>query len=456
MRPDRPRQGPGRLETALLFLALASQISLAGEVLALLGWDLAADAGPAFARFHPGTYLLLMAVGLAALRHGNPFYLLDVLAREPRAAACLILALFVVFWDVRSGFPFTAPIEAFLIPAMFCLMLSEQDGQVGRRLALWMHALMALNAILALGQFASVVPRIADYDNGRSSGLLGHPLTNGAISALYTVGLAAGGGRDLPRGAAIFALALQLVALPTFGARTATVVAVAGLVFLLALSLARTLIVPPSRRAVLLALTLAPLSLLVGYVFYELGTFAPLIVRVLDDSGSTNARLVLPTLVHNLTTEQFWFGVPSADIGAIIMREGVEYGIESFWIGTIVLHGVLAASMLWLAYFSFSLHTIFKARTAPAILLFLCHTVIVSGANSIAVKSNQLDFVAVIALCMLRRPESEPRSALLPEALTQSRILPRPVQKRERRPSGAVGRLAMARPIRRRRLPPAS
>lgn len=440
----------------MLLLAIVLQIGVAGELLTLFGWDLSGDGGPVYTRLHPGTYLLFMAIGLAVLRYGNPLFFLDVLAREPRAAACLILATFVVGWDVRSGIPFTGPIEAFIVPALFCLMLSEHEGRVERRLALVMHALMALNAVLALGQYASLIPRIMEYDNGRSSGLLGHPLTNGAISALYILGLSGGGGRDLPRGAVPFALALQLAALPTFGARTATVVAVAGLAVVMIVLLVRTLIVPPSRRSVLLALTLGPLALLGGAVLYELGAFTPLIARFLDDSGSTNARLVLPTLVHNLTSEQFWFGVPTAEMSAIAMREGVEYGIESFWIGTIVLHGVMAASMLWLAYFLFSVNTIFKARALPATLLFLGHTVIVSGANSIATKSNQLDFVVVIALCMLRRAAPAQRPRPHPERQPEARDVPRPALKHERRPVGAVGHLAMARPIRPSRLPPAS
>ena len=444
MRPEFAYRAPGGLETGLLFLAFALQLGVAGELLVLLGWDIGGDSGAAYTRFHPGTYLLFMALGLAALRYGNPLLYLDALAREPRAAACLILSLFVVGWDIRSGFSFTGPIEAFVVPAIFCLLLSEQDDRFERRLALFMHAMMALNALLAIAQYGSLVPRLGEYDNARSSGLLGHPLTNGCISALYILSLGLGGGRDLPRGMGLMAIALQLAALPTFGARTSTVIAVVGLVLIMIAGLGRSIFVPPSRRAVLAALTLGPLALLVGDILYEVGFFTPLIARFMDDSGSTNARLVLPTLIHNLTPEQFWFGVPSADIGAILMREGIEYGIESFWFGTIVLHGALAAAMLWAAYGAFSLHTIYKARPMPALFVALAHTIIISSANSISTKSNQLDFVIVIVVCMLRRERPVASPAV------------RPVQKRERRPVGAVGQVVMARPLRPSRLPPAS
>ena len=290
----------GPLPSFLFVLAIASFYTVSGGMLWLLGYNYDGLTGSPLTKIHPGTYLTLIVLCMAAVEQGNPIaFAVESARRQPASLFLLFAALVRLRANRIAGGPGLAgTIDAFMLPPLAIILYAKSGETTRRRIEIVIHVAMVLNASLALVEFATkhlYFPfRLDGVDyvtDTRSSALQGHPLGNATITCVYILALISGGGR-MPVLVRTGVVVLQLMAMVAFGGRSAlvTTIAFAGLQGCLAAHrILRSGTVPLlGMAAAVLVATITPLVLL-GLVAG--GFFDALLVRFSNDGGSANARV---------------------------------------------------------------------------------------------------------------------------------------------------------------------
>ncbi len=221
-------------------------VGVSGGLLWALGLNYDGISGSAPSKIHPATYMAVALVGWTMLRAGNP--VIPVAQALNRRPACVLLAtcgvLLLVLIAARGGTGLAGSIDTFVLAGLIPILLMDRDTATLRRIETIFHLMMLANALLGLFEFASGqrffpfrFDGMAFETDTRSAALQGHPLVNATLTACYILALANGGGRLSPALRAGM-IAVQLVALVTFGGRSATVttLALGGMVGLFALN----------------------------------------------------------------------------------------------------------------------------------------------------------------------------------------------------------------------------
>src|SRR5437879_4746569 len=225
-----------RVIAALCFIIVALLFAVSSGLLWNLGVNYNGIEGAAASKIHPATYLAFFTVGLLIIGRRNPAsFFVGFVTRHPGALAFLFATLMLAAYIVLDGRTGIATIfDTYLLAVMVVLILAElNDREIGRVEKL-LHALLALNATIALVEY------LIDYRffpfrfdgaafewDKRSTALLGHPLENAQVTGLYILALLGGGGRRMPKALLPWAVLLQLAALVSFGGRTALLLTIA-------------------------------------------------------------------------------------------------------------------------------------------------------------------------------------------------------------------------------------
>lgn len=406
-------QGLLRLAQIFLVLAIAALFLLSNLMLATLGLNYEGAGGAAWQKIHPASYLAILGLAIMVLRSGNPLRFVDeLIARQPGVLILTVgVGALLVFISLFIKGPVTQLIDTFVLPICLFVMLTRQSEPWLQRAALFVHAFMACNALLGLAEFLvgfRITPIIAEgielTGDWRSSALLGHPLSNAALTALYAFMLVAGGGRDLPRPVVWGALLLQVLAMAAFGGRTAT-----GLFFLFAVPALCLAVwrfrgrfeVSPGSAAGLVALALV--ALMAGVALVEAGFFDRFLMRFLEDQGSAAARQSMFYLLDRLPPENFLFGSDPELIATLQRLEGIPFGIESFWIAFVANYGLVMSALFFLTLFAFlrELNRVSAPASLYAIVMFI---LICSTSTSLASKTASLAVFVTLTAILLRKP----------------------------------------------------
>ena len=224
-----------------LALIIVSLLTISGLALTELGWNYGEAGGSALEKMHPGTLLAVATLLMAAAARGNPLTaFLAAFEGQPGIivyfAGILVLMAHAAF---VAGLPFTVFIDTFVLPAIIFLLFQDMPEERRRRLALLVHALFAINAMLGLAEFLLVFRMTPLYVEGevleaewRSSAMLGHPLANAILTGCYMLMLIKGGARDLPAVLRPVAFVLAATGMVVFGGRAATAFVIVATVFL--------------------------------------------------------------------------------------------------------------------------------------------------------------------------------------------------------------------------------
>lgn len=351
---------------ALAFAIVTLLLMLSPMALGALGWNYDGPGGSGPTRFHPATYLALPTVLLLALRAGNPLAGLATLFLGDAR-----IALFLVAWSIilyhgvaRQGLPAAAPIDTFLLPLLAFLIVTRLAPRHLAGIAVLIHAVFALNALVGLGEFATGL-RLTPYVAGgnvitgdwRSTALLGHPLGNALLTGCYTAILLIGGGLGLRGWRRPAMITLQFAGMIAFGGRASLVLLVLILAGRLALGLfAIATGARASLRAVTVAALIVPLGLLALGVAVEGGFFDKFLLRFTEDKGSAEARIVMFELFRGFTWPELLLGPSQEQLGYLTQIYRLEYGIESLWVAFSLYYGILPAIVFFagLAFFLFA------------------------------------------------------------------------------------------------------
>lgn len=347
-----------RAESRALALLALLMMGVSGGLLWVLGLNYDGITGSAASKIHPATYLAVALFGWTLLRAGNPVIpAAQALNRRPAAvlmAACGVLLLVVI--AARGGTGLAGSIDTYVLAGLLPILLADRDAGTMARLETVFHAAMLANAVLGLAEFATGqryfpfrFDGLAFETDTRSAALQGHPLGNATMTACYILALTAGGGRFSPPFRAAM-IGLQLVALVTFGGRSATVttLALGGIYGLYALNrLMRGGRIPLAGAAcACFALTLLPALVA---VLSGIGFFDTLLGRFVSDGGSANARIEMIAIFDAIPFRDLLFGPDLSLLTSLRRINGLEWGIENSIVANLLYNGILLTGLLIVA-----------------------------------------------------------------------------------------------------------
>jgi hypothetical protein len=268
---------------------------------------------------------------------------------------------------------------------------------------------MTANALIAIFEFstgARLTPLVAEgvtlVADWRSSALLGHPLLNALVTAAYTLIVIQGGGRDLRPVLRIGIVGLQLIALVAFGGRAATLMLIvfgggAALVHLWqAIRLRRLDAATVAFFAAIATTVTVGLILLFMDGFFDL--FA---ARFAQDQGSADARVAMFGLLEQLPFSAFLFGSDPERVATLQRLDGIEFGIESFWVAFVAFYGIVIAIPFFAALAAFFLD-LKRATRSPSGWTILFFVGVCSTSLSLAGKTMSFAMFVAMLLLLLR------------------------------------------------------
>lgn len=353
-----PRSLVARAEALVFVVWTALLVGVSGGLLWVVGLNYDGLTGSAAAKIHPATYLAVALFGWMLLRAGNPVVpVAQALDRRPASvllAFCGVLLLALI--AVRGGNGLAGSIDTFVLAGLLPILLMDRASATLARLETVFHLVMLANALLGLYELASgqrffpfrLDGSAFEWDT-RSAALQGHPLSNATVTACYILALAAGGGRIGPT-LRLGMIALQLVALVTFGGRSATVITLilGGAVGLVAFGrVLRSGRIPLIGAAcACFALTLVPIA--VG-VLTALGFFDILLNRFSSDGGSAQARVDMLSVFEAIPFRDLLLGPDLIHVTSLRRIYGLEWGIENSILSSLLYNGAVMTTLLVVA-----------------------------------------------------------------------------------------------------------
>jgi hypothetical protein len=355
---SRPGAGLARAESLAFVLLTVVLVGVSGGLLWALGLNYDGISGSAPSKIHPATYMAVALVGWTMLRAGNP--VIPVAQALNHRPACVLLAtcgvLLLVLIAARGGTGLAGSIDTFVLAGLIPILLMDRDAATLRRIETVFHLMMLANAMLGLFEFASGqrffpfrFDGMAFETDTRSAALQGHPLVNATLTACYILALAKGGGRLSPALRAGM-IAVQLVALVTFGGRSATVttLALGGLVGLFALNRTLRSNRIPLIGAACACFVLTALPVMVA-VLAAVGFFDTLLSRFVSDGGSAQARVDMLAIFDAIPFRQLLLAPDLLQVSTLRRIYGLEWGIENSIVSDVLYHGILVTTLLVVA-----------------------------------------------------------------------------------------------------------
>lgn len=412
--------GAGAVVAAATCLAVALLMLVSSMMLARLGIDYEVSGGSPLSKIHPATYATVFAFVLFLVARLDLFALLDDLIR--RHWGTLVFAVTVMILLVQATLVLRVPaagiIDTFILPILIFILLTRLTPGTLGRLGLMIHAVMAANAALALIELgtglrltplvAAGVPLDGDW---RSSALLGHPLANAIVTGAYLLILLSVGWRDLPRGLTALMVLLQVGAMVAFSGRAATVLLI---LFAIPAAFGAGMAGRGPRRIGMveaaIALVVLGVAVVAALILATTGFFDRFLERFVDDQGSAETRLAMFSLLARIPLHELFFG-PSPELVSTLQRlEGVEFGIESFWVAMFAYYGILASLPLFLGLLLFLLRDVRRAALPASIWTILYVIAVASTSASFSGKTTSLALLVAMVLVLARRPPN-PRRA---------------------------------------------
>ncbi len=415
---------PGAALKAATLVAALVLMCVSGGMLWLVGYNYDGLTGSPVTKLHPFTYFIFIALVWRAAESGAPLVWLEAkLTQRPAAWGLLTLSAFMVVTTVlRAGPGMAGFIDTLAAPAAFALLLDDfasndfasndfaSEGFASNDLApltLALHASMAANALLGLFEFATStlyfpyrLDGVAHLEDTRSTSLQGHPLMNAALTGIYVVSLMAGA-RTLPGVVRWSLLGLQFTALMVFGGRTAIVVCLgAAPLFAIHAAFATLRRGRLSLLGAAAAAAAIPLVVVAVVGLLASGLADRLLMRFADDSGSAATRVIMFEMLRPFSWGELAIGPDIEYVETLRRHFGLEQGVENPFVRMILYQGgiAMAAVFLGLAWF---FRELLRGRGLRVIGPVVAMAVLLNASESVAVKTNFLDKLVLIFVCLL-------------------------------------------------------
>ena len=412
-----------RLAAGLMLLAIIATFTISSAVLTNWKIHYLTSGGNFYEKLHPATYFTVLAFSLLVMRSRGP---VDEINRVFTEAKLLLVYLFCWLLLLTQMFvldrPFTVIIDTFLLPVLIALVMWKLSPARRRPLTWAIHITILLNVVLGYYEYFSghrLIPLtlgdVAVMGEWRSAALLGHPLTASGIVGAYILALVLRPAICPPLLVRLPLIAFCLGSLMAFGGRTSlvTVLTVIGLVGgFQALRLIR------GKRTQLSAAIVAILVLFAAgalvFAALSLGIFDKMLLRFSSDKGSTLARYATFSLLSHFDWNELILGPNPVRVNALQAQLGLNYGIENFWISSIVQFGIIHTALLTIGLICFFIELLRRSsRTVWAIVLLI----IVIAASSVSFSSKNIQLAQFVILISALLPREQRRVAAAPSQL---------------------------------------
>ena len=337
--PLPPRQP---LVERLTFLAVLVTMCVSAPLLSLLSIPYDAPTGSFLLKLHPGTWITLLALGLSLAGQGNPLRELGrSLAGQPAVAIYLAtVAAMLIHSALRYG-PSGAAffIDTLLLPGLLVLLLGRLSPAGLRWLPPLVMTILLANELVGIAEQLlehRLIPntvlggKLLHEDVFRATALMGHPLTNAAITG-FGLFLFYRLSKLWMRIATCW---LGCIALLSFGGRTALGVNVALLALIATVDGLRAL---RARRLSYRGLTgggalliLLPAAVAAAIM---LGGVGERIIAKLGWDESAEVRATSLTIYQHMSLDQILFGMSPAEVATAMQEIGLhlpDEAIENF------------------------------------------------------------------------------------------------------------------------------
>jgi hypothetical protein len=402
------------IAVSLVGLALILLGTVPSTLLTHLKIHYVTTGGAFYEKFHPSTWVFILAFGATLLRDGTPVRELDrMIARAPLVLLYAFAIFVVLVQSIVLHRPVTSAVDTFVVPLLaFCILRGLSAEQ--RAPLVWcIHLLILLNVLLGYFEYFSghrliplpVGPAGAENPallaEWRSTALLGHPLSASALVGAYTLALVF---RPSLVPAAALRIPLTLLCLGSlfcFGGRTALVMVLLGIGTLAAVEGVRVLRGMRVSLGWVIVATCGTFLLVAGvFALFEVGFLDRMLLRFSSDNGSALARLTSLQLLGSLDWNEVLLGAEPARIDSLQLLLGIRVGIEDFWIACIAQYGLICTALLTIGLGCFLAEVLRRCHPAArAHVLFL--VVIAAASVSFSVKNVTLTQHVCMMLLLL-------------------------------------------------------
>jgi hypothetical protein len=414
---------------ALTGAALIMLCAISPLLLAVHGINYDSAGGNILEKIHPGTFVAVLALVARLCAAPHPWRTLQrLLLAGPGLllylAALVLLAVYIVA-VARS--PVSPLVDTFLLALVFVLLLQGLDERIARALALIVVGFLAANAVIGLIEFSTgwrliplSVPDGVTSDptrtdlvfdwradlatDWRATALFGHPLENAMLIGAFLVCLAARGSAWIGTGLRLGLGILAFLAMFAFGGRAALIFSVIFIAAMALAGLARRLVSgrPFDLRAIGALLLAVPLVAIAVTMLGEAGLFERMAQRFSVDEGSATARLTMWSLFDPLPWRDLILAPDQAVVKTGQLLQGLEFGIESFWVGFALNYGLIMTAILIVGLAAFVISVV-RVSGGGATAVFLFFFAVASTSTSLSSKTTGFAVLTAMVLLILRR-----------------------------------------------------
>jgi hypothetical protein len=433
--PATARSSPRRLSADLAIVATAATVlgmfAISPLLLEHFRISYITSGGGAASKFHPASFCAVAAFAFRCLATRNPLRTgLRLITNDSGVVLLLAAAgMAAVYAILIAKTPVTPLFDTFILPVLCFLLLRDLDVVFVRWLALAIAAILCVNAVMAIIEFtggwhfvtlpvsldATSDPRRGDavFDwradislDWRAVALLGHPLVNGLIVGFFIICLAAYGSDWLPAWIKLPLLLLEGASMFAFGARASLVMT---MLIVSAFTLQRTgaALAAGARltpRAIAITILLVGVVLIAVGLLDATGFFDRTLQRFSNDYGSAGTRRTMFEMFTPIPWSDLFLGPDQKVVATWQRLLGLEFGIESSWVGLALSYGVLMTAILMIGLLAFarSLARACGRGTIAALGFFFLS---VSATASLSGKTTSFAMAAILALLFLRKDE---------------------------------------------------
>ncbi len=393
----------------LACLALVLMNAIPTTLLTLLKIHYVSTGGAVYEKFHPATYVFVLAFCVLLLRDRGPVAELDrMISQAPLMLPYAFSIMLVLIQSIVLGRPVTSAIDTFVLPILACLVVWSLSVSQRRPLVWALHILMIVNIVLGYFEYLSghrIVPlAVGDQiltDEWRSTALFGHPLRAAGLVGAYTLALMLRPSLCRSLVLRVPLILLCIGSLFVFGGRTALVMVLASVTLVGAWAGFRLLRGAPTRLPIVLAGICGTFAVAaVALTLYDVGFLDKMMLRFTADNGSAYARIEALNLLTSLDARDLIFGSEAPHINSLQALYGIRVGIEDFWIACIAQYGLIATVLLTIGLGCFFAAILRRShRAAAALMVFLI--IIAASSVSFSAKSVMLAQYVLIMLLLL-------------------------------------------------------
>ncbi len=409
---------------ALLMVAIILLFAVSPLLFDYAGLHYSIPGGNPLEKIHPGTLVLLVILALAIIRQGNPVAYLDTIIRHHKGTAFFALTwlLLLLYILLVRKLPFTPIIDSFFLPVMAFLAYLGMSSRRHRILALVLHGIIFLNALIGLYEFAAGSIRFIPHSaaarelfdgDWRSFALFGHPLTNATLTGAYLLVLAFGGGRDLSFFLRPVIFLTCLTSLIAFGGRTSLLLTIA-LLGLTALVRFGTVLAGrklPLRSFAYSAIAI-PLFIMGLAYLAETGFFSHLANRFANDDGSTLTRIQMFDILSRFSLKDLFFG-PDLLLLKTFQNSEILSGFESFIIAFVLYYGLAVSTVFFAGLAAFCLDMMQELRRG-ALVPLLFFFAVTATSLSLGAKTPMFGMLVIMLMVLQQHPASSPERHAAP------------------------------------------